>query len=131
MVTSTHMVLARKQTIWLFTGLMATIYVAVFFLARTAPALTHPGRMGLGATFDLVITVPALYYLLLIRPGFSSWTALMAVVLVGARAAGFLLTSEELQYVPALKWIALPLELWAIAAVVRRIRRANRTGDVS
>ena len=94
------MVLARKQTTWLFVALAATVYGAVFFVTRAHTAALHAGAIGLGAACDLTITVPVLYYLLLVRPGHSSWMALVAVTLAGARAAGFLLSAAEQGYLP-------------------------------
>src|ERR1022692_2393109 len=78
------------------------------------PSALHAGAIGLGAACDLTITVPVLYYLLLVRPGHSSWMALVAVTLAGARAAGFLLSAAEQTYLPPLRWLGVPLEIWVV-----------------
>jgi hypothetical protein len=72
------MTLARRQTIWLFAALAATVYTAVIFITRAHAGSANAGAVGLGAACDLTITVPVLYYLLLVRPGYSSWMALIA-----------------------------------------------------
>ena len=123
------MVLTRKQTTWLFMALAATVYTAVFLVTRAHPAALHPGAIGLGAACDLTVTVPVLYYLLLVRPGYSSWMALVAVALAGARAAGFLLSAAEQTYLPPLRWLGVPLEIWVLIAVARRLRRPASGGD--
>jgi len=123
------MVLTRKQTTWLFVALAATVYAAVLFVTRAHAAATHAGAIGLGAACDLTITVPVLYYLLLVRPGYSSWMALVAVVLAGARAVGFLLSAAEQTYLPPLRWLGVPLEIWVVVAVARRLRRTAPGGD--
>jgi hypothetical protein len=123
------MVLARKQTTWLFVALAATVYGAVFFVTRAHTAALHAGAIGLGAACDLTITVPVLYYLLLVRPGHSSWMALVAVTLAGARAAGFLLSAAEQTYLPPLRWLGVPLEIWVVVTVARRLRRPAAGGD--
>jgi hypothetical protein len=123
------MPLTQKQTVWLFVALAATVYAAVFFVSRTHAAALHAGAIGLGAACDLTITVPALYYLLLVRPGHSSWMALVAVTLAGARAAGFLLSAAEQTYLPPLRWLGAPLEIWVVLTVARRLRRMASGGD--
>ena len=77
------------------------------------------GAVGLGAAFDLTVTVPVLYYLLLVRPGHSSWMVLIAVTLAGARTAGFLLSPAEQAYLPPLRWVAVALEIWVIVNVAQ------------
>ena len=113
------MVLARKWTAWMFVALAATVYTAVVLVTRAHAMAGNAGAVGLGAAVDLTITVPVLYYLLLVRPGHSSWMALIAVTLAGARAAGFLLSAAERQYLPPLRWVAVPLEIWIMVNVAR------------
>lgn len=117
-----QMVPARKQT-WLFVALAAAVYAAVVFAARTHTLAAHAGAIGLGAACDLTLTVPALYYFLLVRPGHSSPMALVAVALAGARAAGFLLSGPQQAYLPPLRWLGVPLELWVVFNVARGRRR--------
>ena len=117
------MLRARKQMVWLFAALAATVYTAVFFIARAHAAAANAGAIGLGAACDLTITVPVLYWLLLVRPGYSSWMALVAVAMAGARAAGFLLSGTEQAYLPALRWLGVPLEIWVVVNVARGRRR--------
>lgn len=112
-------VLARNQTAWCFAALAATVYTAVFLIARAHAAAANAGAVGLGAALDLTITVPGLYYLLLVRRGHSSWMALIAITLAGARVAGFLLSPAEQMYLPPLKWIAVPLEVWVLVNMAR------------
>jgi hypothetical protein len=125
------MALARRQTIWAFLALAATVYVAVFFLSRSAAAAANPGRIGIGAMCDLIVTVPVLYYRLLVRYGYSSGTAVIAVALTGARAAGFLLPAAEQTWLPSLRWLGVPLELFVIISVVRRLRRLDSSIDAA
>ena len=77
------MVLARKERVWWFAGTAATVYTAVFCMARAHAHAANAGGVGLGAACDLTITVPVLFYLLLVRPGFSSWITLVAMVIGG------------------------------------------------
>jgi hypothetical protein len=123
------MTFARKYTAWLFMGAAATVYTAVFFIARGQLASVHPDVLGIAAMCDLVITVPLLYYLLRVRPGHSSWFATVAIFLAGARAVGFLLPAAQRAHLPGVRWLGVPLELWVIAAVVQRLRRVPFSAD--
>jgi len=123
------MTFARKQTAWLFMGAAATVYTAVFFIARSQRASVHPDVLGIAAMCDLVITVPLLYYLLRVRPGHSSWLAMVAVVLAGARAVGFLLPAAQRAHLPGVRWLGVPLELWVIVTIVQRLRRVPFSAD--
>ncbi|MGO4880323.1 MAG: hypothetical protein ACLP59_05815 [Bryobacteraceae bacterium] len=89
------MVLARKERVWWFAGTAATVYTAVFCMARAHAHAANAGGVGLGAACDLTITVPVLFYLLLVWPGFSSWITLVAMVIGGARATAFLLPAAK------------------------------------
>ena len=124
------MVLARS-TIWMFLALAATVYVAVFFVTRGVAATVHRGPVGIAAMCDLIVTVPVLYYLLLVRSGYSSSVAMIGVALTGARAAGFLLPAAEQSWLPSLRWLGVPLELFVIASVMRRLRRLDKTIDAA
>ncbi len=123
------MTLAKKQAYWLFAVLAVCTYTAVFYMARSPRALMHPAAIGFGGLADLLITVPALFYFLVVRTGFSSWMTLVLIFFAGARAAGFILTATEQAYLPALRWLGIPFELWVIASIVRRFRRMDRSGD--
>lgn len=116
------MALARKQTAGLFVALAATVYTAVFLVARAHADAANAGAVGLGAACDLTITAPVLYYLLRVRPGYSSWMALAAVALAGARTAGFFLSAAEQSYLPPWRWLGVPLEIWVVVNVARRRR---------
>ncbi len=119
------MVLARKPAVWIFAALAATVYTVVFLVARSHAASANAGVVGLGAASDLTITVPLLYYFLLVRPGYASWITLVALFMAGARAAGFLLPASEQTYLHALRWLGVPLEIWIVVNVVRR-RKAGK-----
>jgi hypothetical protein len=124
------MTLTRDKTVWVFLACAMTVYSAVFLISRSYVAASRPGVIGLASLADLMITVPVLFYFLIVRRGYSSWMALIPVTFAGARAAGFLLTSGEQAYLPAVRWLGIPLELWIVAQIVRRFRRIERGGDV-
>ncbi len=123
------MTLARKQTAWLFPALAATVCTIVFLVSRSRVAHSHPAPIALAALCDLTITMPFLYYLLLVRPRGSSPVPVLAVLFAGARAAALLLPPALQSYLPGLRWVGAGFEVWVVTAVVRRLRRTDTGGD--
>ncbi len=111
------MTLSRNASRAVFALLAAVVYTAVFFILRTPNASAHPVPVGLASLFDLTVTVPALFWLLLIRPGFGAWPVAVGLALTGARVAGWMLPAPV--HVPGLRWLGAPLELWVVASVLR------------
>ncbi len=124
-----RVVLARKHAVSLFLLTTAFIYGLIFVVTHTSRALSHPRIMGPASLLDLVITVPLFYYLLVVRSGYSSWPSLFVVSFAGVRAAAFLLPTAEQTYLPALRWLGVPFELFLIAAIVRRFRQVARSDN--
>ena len=130
-VESETVTLSARQSGAVFVILAAVVYTAVFAVTHSSLAAVHPGRVGVAAMCDLLITVPFLYYLLIVRRGRSSWMALFAVSLAGARAASLLLPAAQQANLPGLRWLGVPFELWVITAVIRRLRRMDRSEDAA
>ncbi len=117
------MTLARRSSVSLFAALAATVYAIVFLFARQHVGAHNAAAIGMGAACDLTVTVPVLFYFLLVRPGYSSWMALAAIVMAGARAAGFLLPAAAQIHLPGLRWLGVPFELWVLLNLARGRRR--------
>lgn len=123
------MALASKYAVSLFVSTAALIYSVIFIVSHTSRALSHAQIMGAAGLFDVVITVPLVYYLLIVRTGCSSWPSLFVVSFAGVRAASFFLPIAEQTYLPGLRWLGIPFELWLIAAIVRRFSRITASDD--
>lgn len=104
-----------------FTGTLL-IYSIVFALTRLPGTEMHAHVIGVAALSDLTLTVSILYYYFIIRPGFSSWAAVIPIVLAGLRSASFVLPATEQQWMPSLAWFAAPLEVFVFVAIIRRLR---------
>jgi hypothetical protein len=103
------------------------IYVAIFTLTHSPLAASRSARIAWGALADLVLTVPALYYLLLVRPGYASWVPMVAIGLAGARATAFVLPETMRMHLVSLPWLLAPVEVWVLARIVQRVRRNAAT----
>ena len=57
---------ARAST-YLFAATAAAVFGTALLLARLLPGLRRPDAVAAGLTFDLVVTVPAAFYLLVVR----------------------------------------------------------------
>jgi hypothetical protein len=123
------MALAKRQAISLFLMCAAGIGAVVFIMARTPAAASRPAMMGAAGLIDLVLTIPLVYWFLVVRPGHSSWAALAVISVLGARASAWLLPLSGQRYLPPVAWLGIPLELWLVAQIVRRIRGLDRKGD--
>lgn len=123
------MTLVKRPAFWVFALAGLTVYTLIFFVARMPAASARPGLIGLAATIDLAVTVPALCWFMLFRPGYAKWPAVLITGLVGVRAAVLLLPASEQVHLPFLRWIGIPLELWVVTRLLRRLRETDRSQD--
>ncbi|HUX34611.1 MAG TPA: hypothetical protein VMV51_12150 [Gemmatimonadaceae bacterium] len=108
-----------------FVGLAVVIYAIEIAAARSAAALTHP-VVPLAVTFDLVVFVPALYWLLVIRPAGASATRVVAAFMLSLLGARFVLRPDQREYLLYARFLVAPFELALVAYVVVKVRRAAR-----
>jgi hypothetical protein len=87
-----------------------------------ASAVTDPARLqavGIGAAFDLTVTVTALYYWLIVRRGLRARGSLVAIAVLGLLRAAFLFP----HVVPGKELLAGAAECGLVAAIWRGFRR--------
>jgi hypothetical protein len=123
------MTIAKRPAIGAFVASAATVYALIFFVMRMPSALARPGLMGTAAMMDLTITVAAVCWFVLLRPGYAKWPVVLLTALVGLRVSTFLLPVPEQTHVHFLRWIGAPLELWILARVLWRLPKINCNGD--
>lgn len=111
--------LSSNRASGLFAGAALAIYGAVFATARAHSAALNAGPVGLGAAFDLMVTVPLVFYFVLVRPGHARGWAVLAVTMAGARATGWILSPAEQIWLPSLRWIGVPCEIWVLVNLAR------------
>ena len=100
--------------------------VLVNLLASAAVAhVTDPARHRMAewaATFDMTLTVTALCYWLVVRPGISRWNSLFFIVLMGLVCASFAFPAV----VPGKLFLGVGAEICLLLALVFGLRRARR-----
>jgi hypothetical protein len=103
-----------KRGSWIsFLFLAAVVYSTVFWLVPLLNTAKSP-VVSWAAIVDLTVTVPLAFYWFVIRGAGYQWAAILPVILIGVRAAGLI------HPIPALPWIAAPLELAVVLSLLRR-----------
>jgi hypothetical protein len=105
--------LAKRGTWIAFLCFAAAVYSVIFWLVPQLNAGRSPA-VGWAAIADLTVTVPLAFYWFVIRGAGYQLAAVLPVILMGVRAAGFI------HPVPAILWIAAPLEIAVVLSLLRR-----------
>jgi hypothetical protein len=103
-----------KRGNWIsFLSFAVVVYSVIFFLLPLVGAGTPPA-VSWAAVADLTVTVPLAFYWFVIRGAGYQVAAILPVVLIGVRAAGWI------HPMPAIPWIAAPLEIAVVLSLLRR-----------
>ena len=103
-----------------FVALALGINILVLLLARQATG-PKAHSIAVGAVLDMTVTVPALYYWLVVRPGLRNLASLGLIALLSLWRAAFAFP----EIIPGKVWIGAATECLMIAAVWWGIRRAR------
>jgi hypothetical protein len=103
-----------------------TVYTADLFAVSVLGRSAHPDLLALGVTLDLVVVVPFLVWFFLVRGRRWSPVVLVPAFLLSLVAAGRVLPADHQQTLQALKWLAIPLELFMVGLVVVKARQVVR-----
>ncbi len=107
---------------WVSAGLVAAVCAAI---VRTPLFDRAPDMGAFGVTFDLCVTIPALYWLLVVRRGAHPAT-LIPVFGAGMILARFLVPRGHQEFLHALVPLASALEIVLLGVVLARARRVSR-----
>lgn len=110
--------------------LFAVAY-AIFatLLIRTHAYARNPDVVAWGITFDLVITVPAAWWLLVVRRGHARPATLIPLFALCSLAAARIIPAQQHAFIDQLRWVAAPLDVVTVALVARRLARGASAGD--
>ncbi|HJR62465.1 MAG TPA: hypothetical protein VJ803_02090 [Gemmatimonadaceae bacterium] len=121
--TATH----RRASILLFALVVAGAWASAAAIVGRMPLLhARASVVATALTLDLVVMVPAAFYLLVVRRCKLPVVALVPIVVFSALAASRLLPADRQQTLRVLEALALPLELGAISWIAWRASRAVR-----
>lgn len=119
---------ARFRPAWLFAGL-AVLVVGIEHQIIKTPAFRQQPLLPVGATADLLLVVPALFYWLVARPYRLPLSSVAGVVGAGLAVAFWLIPAAQQAPLRALRWLPALLEavtLLVLAAKARRLVQAYR-----
>lgn len=113
-----------------FVGIALGVYVTAAAVAGRLAAVERAGIVAVALTLDMVIIVPAVFYLLVVRRRNLPVVTLAPVFVLSVVAASRVLPADHQQLVRSLEIVAFPAELgllgwvgWRAARAVRRARR--------
>jgi len=107
---------------WGSAGLVAAVCAAI---VRTPLFDRAPDMGAFGVTFDLCVTIPVLYYVLVVRRGAHPAT-LIPIFGVGMVLARLLVPRGHQEFLHSLAPVAAALEIVLLGVVFARARRASR-----
>lgn len=90
------------------------LILGCIFIAKSSLFLANPSQLSLAITFDLLITTPAIYFLI-IRKRDIPKTTLVPVFIVGIVVASIILPNEHQYYLSLAKTWVLPIVEIAVA----------------
>jgi hypothetical protein len=109
-----------------FAAAATVIGLACTAVLRSRLHALNPDMASWGATFDLIITIPLIYYVFLVRPRLVRPVSIIPLFVVCMTVARLLVPRPEQQFLRSLGLISAPLEIVTIWLLLARTRRASR-----
>jgi hypothetical protein len=117
-------------------GIPILIIGMMIILAKSSIFITNPNTLSIGITFDLLLTVPIIYFLLIRKTSIPK-TTVVPLLIIGMLVCSAILPIENQHYLELFKTWALPvIELsivsYIIYNVVKALKRyrANKSDEV-
>jgi hypothetical protein len=113
----------------LFAGAIAVVYAVAISLSGRLASIDGADLLAIGLTLDLVLVVPALWYLLVVRRLGWPWISVAPVAILSVVAAGQVIPAPHRGALTIAEWMLIPLELavlgfigWKAVRAARRMR---------
>jgi hypothetical protein len=119
---------ALRSPAALFTLIAISVAVCEIAIVRSTVYARNHDIGAWGVTFDLTITIPLLYWFLLVRPGRGRAITLAPLFVVCTSIAGIVVPRSDQAFLHQLRWIAAPLEIVTVVLLVVSIGRRRRAG---
>ncbi|CAN5875391.1 hypothetical protein BH23GEM5_BH23GEM5_19800 [soil metagenome] len=112
-----------------FGMLLLAIYTTMLLISGSHLFAGNPDLRAFAITFDLTVTVPVLFYLLVVRNTSLHWITIAPVFLLSLLGASLVLPPENQRYLNLLEHLVVPAELLLFGFLgvkaVRDVRRAR------
>ena len=116
---------ALRNPSTLFTLAALTVVAVAIAVVHTQRFAAHADVASWGVTFDLTITIPALYYFFVVRGGRARAMTLAPVFIGCAFVAALIVPRDHQQFLHQLRFAAAPLDLVTLYLIVRRLRATS------
>ena len=111
----------------LILGIPLLIIGAMILLANTSLFRSNPDGLAIGITFDLLLTVPLVYFLLIRKTSIPK-TTVVPFLIFGVIICSIILPSENQQYLTLFKvWVLPIVELSVISFVIYKVRKGVKS----
>lgn len=117
----------RRPSALLFWAFAGSILAICAVMARTPVFQRAPDLVAYGTTFDLCLTIPILYYFLVVRRRGSHPASVIPIFALGALAARYVVPRPYHDFLRALAPLGSALEVVVLALIVGRVRRAGES----
>ncbi len=121
------MITSVRRSVFAFVALSIVAFAAVVF--RSAAYARHPDVLAWAFTFDLTLTIPLLYYALVIRGGSASPITIVPVFVICVAVAMRLVPHDQHEFLHQMRYITAPLDVVMMVLVARRLARGKGTGN--
>jgi len=105
----------------LFTLAALTFVAICATVVRTSAYARNPDMLAWGFTFDLTLSIPLFYWLVVIRGGHAKPLTIAPLFIVCVAVAGRVIPHDQQSLVQQLRFVSAPLELLTIAMIARRV----------
>jgi hypothetical protein len=109
-----------------FALLALATYVTASTLVTSNAFARRPALGEMAITFDLLVFVPFVWWLVVVRGGQASLRTLVPVILVSLAGARLVLPREQQSMLPWVRWLVAPAEVAVVAWVAWQIRQLIR-----
>lgn len=108
-------------------GIPLLIIMLIIFITKTPLFQMNPDHLATGITFDLLITTPFIYFLLIRKTNIPK-TTIVPFLIIGIVICSLILPTENQHYLNLFKTWVLPIvELSVLSFVVHNIRKAIKS----
>src|SRR5213075_535617 len=109
----------------LFALVALTIVTICVLMLRTHIGASNLDVAGWGVTFDLTLTVPLVWYFLVVKTGTAKPVTLIPVFIICMMLAAFVVPRGQQQFLHDLRYLSAPLEIVAIILFAKRAAAGN------